>query len=159
MSYLKELRHLYKQKIEALRDDFDDHFTNIINEKLKQVIPKIKEQIEDNIVEYISNYDLTGEHQIDFESVNINQIYNDKFSSLFDEYLKEKDCDDATQHIENFIENLEVFKNIKKTLEVRFDGLKFSVFAHVQLQKKSGYYINWGINRIEITIFAYLSDW
>lgn len=158
MSYLKQLKQIYNQEITSLENEFKIHCQKVIDEKLKEITPKIQKEIEEDILSYIRSYKFHDINEFDLESrMSLTEIYDSgKYFWIFAKYLEGNDEDDIIKAVENFIENLEYFKTIKKYLEIRFDGLIFNPYVFVKLNHDLDM---WEIEKITVNLEFDLSNW
>lgn len=158
MSYLKQLKQIYNQEITSLENEFKVHCQKVIDEKLKEITPKIQKEIEEDILGYIRSYKFHDINEFDLESrMSLTEIYGSgKYFWIFAKSLEGNDEDDIIQAVEDFIENLESFKTIKKYLEIRFDGLIFNPYVFVKLNHDLDM---WEIEKITVNLEFDLSNW
>lgn len=158
MSYLKELKEFYYRKIASLEIGFKQEFQKVIDKEVKEIIPKIKQNLENNIVEYIEKYNKSKDNfNIDFEpKLYLTDAFDD-FEPVFSKFLNNNDEEDMKQNIENFLEEQDEFKSIKKYLETRFDGLIFHTLLFVKLEED--YFKDWHIIQVYVQINIDISNW
>ena len=157
MSYLEELKQIYYRQIASIENDFKQQFQKVVDEKVKELIPKIKQNLEDNIVEYIVEYNRKGIPIIDVDGIDLTEAYKSEFYPIFDKLLKGQDKIEVKKTVEDFLEEQEAFKLIKKYLDTRFDGLVFYIGLFVELEQD--YFRFWFIKKIHGNISIHISYW